>query len=247
LTGGQSIRSTESSAALNTGGKAQITSVSCAAAGNCSVGGNYTDSSGHYQAFVDSQITWGTAEEVPGIGNATIESVSCAAAGACTAGGDYTDSSGADQALVVSEVGGSWGQDEEVPGIGTLNTGGLAFINSVSCTSAGNCSAGGSYNDSSQHTQVFVDTQSDGTWGTAEEVPGTAKLNKGGYAQISAVSCTSAGNCIAAEEVPGTGALNTGGSDDFNSVSCVPAGTCSAGGYYYDSSGILQGFVDSQI
>jgi hypothetical protein len=42
-------------AALNQGGSAQITSVSCAAAGNCSAGGDYTDSSGHQQAFVDSQ------------------------------------------------------------------------------------------------------------------------------------------------------------------------------------------------
>ena len=41
--------------ALNQGGNAQIASVSCAAAGNCSAGGDYTDSSGHGQVFVDSQ------------------------------------------------------------------------------------------------------------------------------------------------------------------------------------------------
>ena len=37
-------------ATLNTYGDAQIESVSCASAGNCSAGGNYTDSSGHSQA-----------------------------------------------------------------------------------------------------------------------------------------------------------------------------------------------------
>ena len=34
-----------------------------------------------------------------------------------------------------------------------------------------------------------------GTWGTAGEVPGTASLNKGGYAQVNSVSCGAAGNC----------------------------------------------------
>jgi hypothetical protein len=36
-----------------------------------------------------------------------------------------------------------------------------------------------------------------GAWGKAEEVPGTAALNKGGDAEINSVSCASAGNCSA--------------------------------------------------
>jgi hypothetical protein len=53
-------------AALNQGGIAEVNSVSCASAGNCSAGGYYVDSSGHEQAFVVSQLdgTWGTAIEV---------------------------------------------------------------------------------------------------------------------------------------------------------------------------------------
>ncbi len=39
-------------AALNLGGNAQLTSVSCALPGNCAAGGYYTDGSGHVQAFV---------------------------------------------------------------------------------------------------------------------------------------------------------------------------------------------------
>ena len=42
-------------ATLNTRGNAAINSVSCASAGNCSAGGDYTDSSRHFQAFVVSQ------------------------------------------------------------------------------------------------------------------------------------------------------------------------------------------------
>ena len=48
-------REVPGTATLNTGGDAQINSVSCGSAGNCSAGGNYTDSSGHQQVFVDSE------------------------------------------------------------------------------------------------------------------------------------------------------------------------------------------------
>jgi hypothetical protein len=74
---------------------------------------------------------------------------------------------------VVSEVGGTWTQAEELPGIAALNTGGSASIASVSCGSAGNCSAGGTYRDSSGHYQALVDSQFGGGWSQAEEVPGT--------------------------------------------------------------------------
>ena len=41
--------------ALNKGAHATIYSVSCASAGNCSAGGQYTDAPGHQQAFVLSE------------------------------------------------------------------------------------------------------------------------------------------------------------------------------------------------
>jgi Peptidase A4 family len=266
-------------AALNTGNAALVNSVSCASAGNCSAGGNYTDGSGHNQAFVVSQVngTWGKAEEVPGTavlntGDATVYSVSCSSAGNCSAGGYYVNGPGRYQAFVVSQVNGTWGTAEEVPGTAALNTGNAAVVNSVSCASAGNCSAGGYYTDSSGHNQAFVVSEVNGIWGTAEEVPGTAALNKGGNAVVNSVSCASAGNCSAggyyvdgsgyiqafvvsqvngtwgtAEEVPGTAALNTGGGAAVNSVSCASAGNCSAGGNYDDSAPQLQAFVVSQV
>jgi hypothetical protein len=39
-------------AALNKGGQAEANSVSCASAGNCSAGGDYTDSSNRQEVFV---------------------------------------------------------------------------------------------------------------------------------------------------------------------------------------------------
>ena len=140
-------------AALNTGGRATIYSVSCASAGSCSAGGYYADASGGAPAFVVSQHngSWGRARKVPGLaalnaeGFPEIDSVSCASAGSCSAGGFYTDDSGRYQVFVVSQHNGSWGRARKVPGAAVLNTGGSALINSVSCASAGNCSAGRLY------------------------------------------------------------------------------------------------------
>ena len=51
--------------------------------------------------------------------------------------------------------------------------------------------------DSSGNQQAFVVNETNGTWRTAEEVPGTAALNHGGNAATTSVSCASAGNCSA--------------------------------------------------
>jgi hypothetical protein len=99
------------SAALNADGLAGVASVSCASAGDCSAGGEYYDSSSHYQAFVVSQAdgAWGKAKEVPGTatlnkgGDAQISSVSCASPGECSAGGAYEDTSSHLQAFVDSQ------------------------------------------------------------------------------------------------------------------------------------------------
>ena len=251
-------------AALDQGGSSDLRSVSCGSAGNCSAGGGYGVPSGSGQAYVASQRngTWGTARRVPGLaalnagGSASIYTVSCASAGNCGAGGFYRDRSGHAQAFVVTETNGTWGTAEQVPGIAALNTGGSAAVESISCAPAGSCAAGGNYLDGSRHQQVFVATETNGTWGTAEQVPGTAALNQGGFARFISVSCAPAGDCAAggdyipvsgrqqafvvtetngawgtAEQVPGTPAL-TGTHKDawLASVSCAPAGGCAAGG-----------------
>ena len=40
-------------------------------------------------------------------------------------------------------------------------------------------------------------TQTGGTWGAAQPVPGLRALNAGGRARINAVSCGAAGHCAA--------------------------------------------------
>ena len=194
--------------ALNTGGIAMPSSVSCASAGNCAVGGIFTDRFSHQLVFVvsDRNGVWGKAIEVPGSGAlntrgaANLDTVSCPSAGNCVAAGDYWGRSG-HQAFVVSERHGVWGKAIKVPGLRALNTRGAAEVVSVSCPSAGNCSAGGFYtNGPGQfHTtpQAFVVSERNGVWRKAIEVPGTAALNQGGEAGLTSVSCPSAGNCAA--------------------------------------------------
>jgi hypothetical protein len=54
-------------AALNAGGDAQVLSVSCASAGNCSAGGYYEDARAFYEAFVVSEVNgaWGPGGRGP--------------------------------------------------------------------------------------------------------------------------------------------------------------------------------------
>ena len=147
--------------------------------------------------------TWGTALEVPGTAAlnhrfAQVNSVSCASAGNCSAGGFYTDSAVHSQAFVAGETNGTWHTAKQVPGTAALNQGPAgAQVVSLSCASAGNCSAGGLYTDSANHSQVFVASETNGTWRTAIEVPGTAALNQRGDDWISAVSCALPGHCSA--------------------------------------------------
>jgi hypothetical protein len=192
-------------AALNTGGTVTLNQVSCASAGNCSAGGTYLEISNPVQGFVVSQSNgrWGKAIEVPGLAalnagrQVSFDSVSCGSTGNCAAGGSYIDSSGAHQGFVVSQSNGRWGKAFEVPGLGALNADRDAEGISVSCASAGNCSAGGSYTDSSDARQGFVLSQSNGVWGTAIEVPGLGALNTGGSAGVGPLSCAAAGRCSA--------------------------------------------------
>jgi hypothetical protein len=264
-------------AALNQGGDATVESLSCRAVGDCSAGGTYASGSStgapSGQAFVVGEVNgrWGTAEEVPGTaalnvgGQALVNSVSCASPGNCGAGGQYGARFGkylGFAAFVVSEVNGRWGTAEEEPGTAALNKGRDAQLTSVSCPSAGNCAAGGQYESSPDNQQMYVANQVDGTWQSAEEIPGSGALNTGDFAFLAQVSCGSAGNCAAggsyaatagdqaflvteangtwqmAEQVPGSATLNNAGFAGTFALSCPGPDECSAGGYYtYQASG----------
>jgi hypothetical protein len=192
------------SAALNHGGSARVSALSCASAGFCGAGGYYTDRFERTQAFLADEAggRWRAAVEAPGIaaldggGESELQVLSCSKPGDCSAGGTYTVS-GVTQLFVASEVAGTWRDALELDGIAALNVGGIAGLNGLSCASPGNCSAGGYYRDGSDELQAFVVDEVDGTWSPAQEVRGSGVVNIGGDAQVFAVSCGAVGSCSA--------------------------------------------------
>jgi hypothetical protein len=258
-------------AALNTGGQASITSVSCRSPGNCSAGGFYDIFSSpgccRSEGFVISQVsgTWGSARKIPG--TTGINSVSCASPGNC----------GAAAKLVVSQVNGVWGAAKNVA-VPSGSGFGHARITTISCAAPGDCSAGGS---GTREERSVVVSQVNGVWATAREIRGTAALIKGERSLVASVSCAAPRNCTAggygfrsmaagsstrefavpyvaiqrkggwgrAVRIPAIGTVSKNGFAVVTSVSCASPGNCGAAGRYStttynpDGSGPDQVFV----
>jgi hypothetical protein len=198
-------------ARLSIAGYAQLSSVACGSAGNCTAGGYYDLSVKQCcfaQEFIVTEAhgTWGQAEPVPGLialntgRYAQVDSVACAAAGWCAVGGTYTDRHHDVQAFVADERGGTWRKATGVPGLSTLNTGasnfGGAEVNALSCPRPGTCVAAGGYT-TRPGTEAFVATERNGTWGQAQTLGSAAALRPDGSAWIYALSCPAPGDCSA--------------------------------------------------
>jgi hypothetical protein len=223
-------------------------------------------------ALGSATLNWPTGIQAPLPADAgtdpdiELHSVSCASTGNCTAVGRYRDTSANRLGLLLSETHGTW-----APGVrATLPAGAdpdpIAALDSVSCASAGNCSAVGSYRDTSGNTHGLLMTQTSGTWAAGVEATLPSAASNPQVA-LNSASCTSPGNCSAVgeyidnsgntqglllTETSGTWAagvqatLPAAASNPnvvLGSVSCVSAGNCTAVGEYVDSSSHRQGLV----
>ena len=188
-------------------------------------------------------------------------SVSCASAGNCTTVGTYDDSSRHEQGLLLSETSGTWATGVKAPLPANAGANPAASLGPVSCASAGNCTAVGTYDDSSDR-QVLLLTETSGRWarGVEASLPANVDTNNLGGGLFS-VSCASAGNCTAVgdydassdreqglllTETSGRWATGVEASLPANartsqpdvaleSVSCASAGNCTAVGTYANS------------
>ena len=143
-----------------------IPSVSCASAGNCAAAGSYIDASAHHQGLLVSEVagTWSTGVQAALPAAATdplvsLSSVSCPSAGNCTAVGSYADASHDQQGLLVSETAGVWStgvQAAPPTNAKTTTSGPNVSLTSASCASLGNCTAVGSYKDTSGAKQGLL-------------------------------------------------------------------------------------------
>jgi hypothetical protein len=248
---------------------ADLDYVSCSSAGNCTAVGEYMDLSSNFQSMLvtESSGTWGAAVSptLPaGEVSSTLYSLSCSSPGNCAAVGFYSDGTGA-HAVLLDESSGSWAA-AVAPG---LPAGGKdASLDSVSCPADGACVAAGAFVDASNHSQGLLVSQSAGTWQDGVEVGLPVNAGANPQAGLGAVSCASAGTCVAVGEyydssVQRDGLMASESSGVWragveltapaavtspfgvvlNSVSCASAGSCAASGTFQDSSGHFQGLV----
>jgi len=259
--------------------------VSCASPGNCSAGGNYALNAKLSQGFVvnESKGVWGRAQPVPGLTrrdasvNTEVYVMSCPTAGNCSAGGTYQIGHEGTLIFVMNEKNGRWGRAHEVPGSGRIGSGG-GFMTAMSCPTAGNCSAGGilpstesssAVGDTSPASGAFVENETNGVWGNAQELSGPPAFASAG---VDSLSCGSVGNCSAggtygdgteggespsfvaiekdgvwgeAREIPGLSKLNFGESE-LRSLSCGATGNCSAVGQYQLASGVTLAYIANE-
>ena len=247
---------------LNTRNFAQTTAISCGSPGNCGAVGSYESETTGDEAFVVNEVNgiWGSAKTVPSNDDDyyILDAISCPSAGNCTAVGEIENIS----AFVMDETNGTWGQPMDLAA-GTLDT--------VSCKQAGDCVAGGTFGYGGQ---AYLVTETDGTWGTSEVVPGSLYVD----ATITTISCPSIGNCAAGGNydaqpygpLPGVGypfvvdetdgswgsAMRLSGPFDYTddldgvdnvtSISCSSPGNCGAGGFYGAFQGFQQAFVATE-
>lgn len=184
---------------LGAGLTAYLAHVSCGAAGYCTAAGDFrgTDDQSHGFLVTESAGTWGTATAIndSGLGTSLITEVtalSCPAAGDCTAVGTYTQA-GLSTAFTMDESGGTWSDPQPVPGLASdlySNAG------SVSCAAPGDCTAGGSYTNTTSSAPFLV-SESGHTWASAQEVTGFPALNSAAYGDVASVSCPDATDCTA--------------------------------------------------
>jgi hypothetical protein len=229
---------------------AQLVSVSCPSAGNCSAVGLYTDNSGNTEGLLMSETAglWAPGvEAVPpananSSGTSRPESVSCASPGNCSAVGEYGGGSG----LLLTETAGRWakGVKAVLPANAAQNQPLLLF--SVSCALAGNCSAVGWYTDDSGHTEGLLLNERDGRWATGVEAKVPANAAGTPQSALFSVSCARTGDCTAVGDYYGNGysdgllltetrgnwrrGVAANAATAITSVSCSSPGNCGAVG-----------------
>jgi Bacterial Ig-like domain (group 3) len=263
-------------ASLGTVNNVTYLQASCASAGECTVSGSVLDAQDNEQPFLVTETggAWGpaTAVVVTALGaaeQARLTQLSCLAPGDCTAVGYAVLPSG-EVAFTLDETGGPWGTPQVLPASASAIN---SFPQSLSCASPGNCTVGGGYWEAGDPTdgQPFVATETGGTWGSLQEVPGIATLDVGNGAKSISVSCPDATDCTAvgaytdasaayrvyaADETGGTwGAAhelllpgnNPIPSSHAPEVACWSAGNCTATGSYMSSPSIGHAFIASEV
>ena len=180
-------------------------SESCLSAVFCAAVGTYHDSGSNNQGLLDvlSGGSWSATEApLPSDARANPDaiffSVDCPSPGSCVAVGGYKNSAGGSEGVIDTFSAGHW-STMEVNGPAGADTGANAgtFLKSVSCPDPGDCVAGGTYSTGGGSGAVgLIESLTGGQW-TAETAPQPSDANANQDVTLAAVSCPSAGACVA--------------------------------------------------
>jgi Bacterial Ig-like domain (group 3) len=179
--------------------------VSCPAAGDCTVAGYFTEANYVQHAYVADETTgktgvkWRT-EEIPHLAvlnagkEVVLRQISCASPGNCAVVGFYTDAQYHHQAFVAMESNGTWSAASRVVPL-AYNAGGDASANTVSCPAVNHCVLGGYTTYGSGHTQSWISYQRGTASWNGFQPNGTTSDATNTSSGVNSVSCYSAGNC----------------------------------------------------
>ncbi|HXW72703.1 MAG TPA: putative Ig domain-containing protein [Methylocella sp.] len=276
-----------------------LNGVSCTSPGNCVAVGSYTDPTSSSQPMIITETdgVWhqgveatlpANAATAPGGQNAFLFGVYCTSVGNCVATGGYNDANGNGQPMVVTETNGAWapGVALNLPANAATAPGTqFAFTNIVTCPSPGNCAITGGYSTTSGSLLygAAVFSQRNGVWGRGVQIalpPNATTATSGptnpaaGLNTMGALSCFSAGNCVAGGQytdtnfnsqpmittetngvwspaieltLPANAATAQSAQNGFlANLVCFRPGSCTAGGGYNDINGNAQPAVFNQ-
>jgi hypothetical protein len=155
---------------------------------------------------------WGAPHAMLGIaklgGKAWPSALACSGPGDCLAAGNNSigqpsagpPGSSVLVGAVTQEKRGVWSRSIPITGLGALSQNEVVQVNAVGCGSPGNCAIGGFYGEREGDGgwwagSAFLETERNGTWGTAVDTPGVDPLNKAHAAEVTSLSCTAKGDC----------------------------------------------------
>ena len=180
-----------------------ISALSCPAAASCVGLGSYqADDNEAPMVSTETNGAWGTATRLtmPADTGAQqyadlIRWMDCGAVGFCSAVGRYQDDAGHYQALTINESNGVWSDAQQLPLPADAAAAHIAHLDEVTCPSVHFCEAiGGYFTDSGQKRPMVV-SETDGVWGTPQEL--TAPPNSSFVGYQYSVSCSSPNSCAA--------------------------------------------------
>jgi len=249
------------------GNEATVTSLSCASAGNCALGGQSMSALSSPAAgpagFADVRREVASGRSLTRFGQSARLALASPLASAPKATGPDPVAP-----FVASEVNGTWGNATE-PAIPGLTGSHQSLVTSVQCPAAGHCVAAGTYSVSATSNSggAFYVTQSGTGWSAATT---NSTFAPAALACYSAGNCTAAGTDVkgvatiqrevngawgAASELPGASGLAYKGKKAVaslvESLACPSAGNCSAVGLYATGTAAnptaVESFVASQV